>query len=322
MNQRISYLDILKGIGIVYMIMGHTWFGENFDYYIHAFNMPLFFIASGFLYTEKKQITLKEYCKKKAKSLLIPYIIFAIFHYIIYVMININNQVDFCAPIKSILWSNFYGKMPISGALWFLTALFFTEVIHEILIKYIKNKKIFCAMVLILFILGTIMEQRLPWGIDIAFVGLGLFVVGRLLGTYKDKIINKNNNFFIIITVLVLNGAMIFLNGYVNMRISEYSNILLFIINAVVATIGYMKLSCFLEKFKFAKVFEFIGENSIIYLCLNQILIFILAKLLVYFKVNENITVYTTVIFLGTIIILSGITTVVNHTKLKKLFGK
>ena len=42
--------DILKGLGILLMIMGHVGFGELFSKYIHAFHMPLFFLISGYFY--------------------------------------------------------------------------------------------------------------------------------------------------------------------------------------------------------------------------------------------------------------------------------
>lgn len=50
MNNRISYIDILKGFGIFFVVFGHvTHIGELRDY-IWNFHMPLFFFVSGFLY--------------------------------------------------------------------------------------------------------------------------------------------------------------------------------------------------------------------------------------------------------------------------------
>lgn len=40
---RINYIDIFRSFGIIAMIMGHIGFGQAFDYFIHAFHMPMFF---------------------------------------------------------------------------------------------------------------------------------------------------------------------------------------------------------------------------------------------------------------------------------------
>ena len=52
--ERIEAFDILKGIGIILMIVAHT-YGPNsmiWDF-IYAFHMPLFFIVTGFFYKQK-----------------------------------------------------------------------------------------------------------------------------------------------------------------------------------------------------------------------------------------------------------------------------
>ena len=68
-------IDIYRAYGIVLMIMGHIGFGENFDHFIHAFHMPMFFFISGFFF--KDDITnVKQYAVNKAKKLLIPYFVF------------------------------------------------------------------------------------------------------------------------------------------------------------------------------------------------------------------------------------------------------
>ena len=69
---RIVEIDLLKGFGIVLMIMGHIGFGKAFDTWIHSFHMPIFFVISGFLW-KKRNISFKDFFKRKASSLLIPY---------------------------------------------------------------------------------------------------------------------------------------------------------------------------------------------------------------------------------------------------------
>ena len=57
MNQiqksRIEYLDQAKGLGILLMILTHCGF-DSVNFYVCEFNMPLFFIISGYFYSPIK----------------------------------------------------------------------------------------------------------------------------------------------------------------------------------------------------------------------------------------------------------------------------
>lgn len=77
---RIEYIDIFRAFGIILMVMGHVMFGRSFDYFIHAFHMPMFFFVSGFLY-KNNDIPFLMFLWKKAKSLLIPYYVFGFLHF-------------------------------------------------------------------------------------------------------------------------------------------------------------------------------------------------------------------------------------------------
>lgn len=51
--KRVKYVDLVRTLGIILMIMGHVGFGKTFDYWIHAFHMPIFFIISGYFFMFK-----------------------------------------------------------------------------------------------------------------------------------------------------------------------------------------------------------------------------------------------------------------------------
>lgn len=46
---RVESIDVLKGIGILFMVLGHMHFSVIFIHYVYAFHMPLFFLISGYL---------------------------------------------------------------------------------------------------------------------------------------------------------------------------------------------------------------------------------------------------------------------------------
>lgn len=57
---RIEYIDVFRSMGIILMIMGHIGFGKNFNHFIFAFHMPMFFFISGMFFqvTQEKEFVL------------------------------------------------------------------------------------------------------------------------------------------------------------------------------------------------------------------------------------------------------------------------
>ena len=81
-KSRIPDLDLVKGFGILLVVLGHMHINEEIlNYYLHAFLMPLFFVVSGLLY---RQGDIKKATVKRAKALLIPYVSFGAAYWLIY----------------------------------------------------------------------------------------------------------------------------------------------------------------------------------------------------------------------------------------------
>lgn len=83
-NERIVEVDILRGIAIGLMILGHSFivypvnvynipWCTNISYVIYTFHMELLFIIAGYVY---KCVDYKKYVYSKVQRILIPYIIF------------------------------------------------------------------------------------------------------------------------------------------------------------------------------------------------------------------------------------------------------
>lgn len=77
-NQRMAWLDMAKGIGLLLVILGHVQFRpEQLNVWLCSFHMPLFFFLAGLTYNAEKYSDFCYLVKNKAKTLLIPYLIFA-----------------------------------------------------------------------------------------------------------------------------------------------------------------------------------------------------------------------------------------------------
>ena len=327
-DKRIEYVDIYRGIGIILMIMGHIGFGGKFDIWIHAFHMPMFFFIAGFLHKEK-MTDMKTFLKKKAKSLLLPYLTFGIFNYIIYLIIN--QKIFDLYAILHFVTDNTNG-LPISGALWFLTALFFVDVIVFLLEKYVRNKKIKIVIIMLLMVVGNyetkLLTFRLPLSIGISFVGVGIYYIGYVISKIskieKSAFVLNLKNYQIVI-LGIITTISIFLNGYVNMRMGIYKNIILYWINVIASCIILINISKKIENVnsilikKVILVLKYVGINAITYIGLNQLVILINSNFLnaITIKYIPNI-----INLILTLVILFVINQLIMKSKIKKILGK
>lgn len=104
---RLPYLDIAKGIGIIFVVLGHC-SSRLTNYWMYGFHVPLFFVISGLLFDLSKYDKIT-FLKKRCKSLLIPLLFWDILQGLLL------NQIPNHDHFKI-------------GVLWFLLVLFFAEI--------------------------------------------------------------------------------------------------------------------------------------------------------------------------------------------------
>lgn len=154
-NNRDITFDIIKGIGILLVIIGHLahGFGQLVPA-IYTFHMSLFFIVSGYFYKEKK---VTELLFRDFRSLLVPYL----FVTIVTITYGILVATWQHAPEKAWYWINSFLNAGINdsgiGPLWFLLAMFWCRMFYNLLYKVVKQipGTIETYMVLISFLLFT-----------------------------------------------------------------------------------------------------------------------------------------------------------------------
>ena len=85
-NNRLEYIDIAKGIGILLVVFGHSSLVLHIEnIWIHSFHMPLFIAISGMVYgfcieNLGKYNNSFKFIKNKVVRLLIPFIFFGFFY--------------------------------------------------------------------------------------------------------------------------------------------------------------------------------------------------------------------------------------------------
>ncbi|MDN7061359.1 hypothetical protein FIV11_06450 [Lactiplantibacillus plantarum] len=332
-RNRIENIDVLRGVAIVLMVMGHVGFGYVFDKYIHVFHMPIWFFISGYFF-KNIRISFKQFIVKKLRTLIFPYVVWGVIQYLFWLILVSHSDYDAFSAWKNLFWINTNELMPIAGALWFLTALFFSEIMFQALFRVFKNfpERILFISVMGISIFGnafiSIFHSRLPWSIDVSFVATGFYYLGYLFSKYKNTTLLNwlfHLNPWICASLFFVNGMLDLLNGYVNLRIGMYGWIPLFWLNALTAIILYWNISNYICGISDKNVvmqylkneLVLIGKYSIVYLCLNQLMILLTRRLFESIDI-PNINILVLFVSLGLLFVFRKL---MKFQIIRRLFG-
>ncbi|MBK4731863.1 acyltransferase family protein [Oxynema sp. CENA135] len=216
MFKRIQWIDIWKGIGIATVVVGHVVDRDSLTHdYIFWFHMPLFFFISGHLYRQQRYF--KNYFRRKFRHLIIPYIsflfLFSIPEYLAYFLQFVRD------PSLSLIWDTLivtlrkiYGGRSLSlwfDVFWFITCLFFTQQIYNLLYLKYKRRK----LLLFLIISGCyglalcdsyfLENWRFPWNINVVAIALSFYGLGHFTSR-----LSANKYFFLVAAAIVAIAAI------------------------------------------------------------------------------------------------------------------
>lgn len=266
MKERLSYIDIAKGIGILLMIAGHIWGGIS-QAYIYSFHMPLFFILSGITLNENQKIDKIIY-----KSLW-PYFTFSglwcfytICIQVIRKEIILQNYADGILS-TFMLWG--------IGNLWFIPCMVLAKIFFQLFSKLNKWCPILVSIGAIWIIfnfypngntynsLDTVFLKSL---VALLFLSLGHLIIKPVLDKIKEY---KMVLLGVIIGFEILHLILFKLNGFktVDLNTILLYNPILYIGQAVLGSVVVIGISIIINRFK---LLEFIGKNSVIFLASNN----------------------------------------------------
>lgn len=308
MNERERWIDVVKGFGILLMVIGHTNISDCIKVWIYGFHMPLFFIVAGYLsYGSRIQGGLKSILKRNVKAYLLPYVLFFAFNFITYSIMEVLIGEFKINKLLGYIIAGIYShdtRMPNCAPLWFLTCLFVSFIPFFILVN-LKTKILqYVFMVFqctLLFLIVKFMEiegiNQLPWHIDVALISSVFMFFGYQIRKNNKKIFENKNNKIIALTCLIIGAFIIFYNGRINMVKNQYQNMLLFLIGALLNTYAFMLISKTLDTIKnnllnyVLNILSFWGRNTLFFVGLNYFFNIILRVCFKLFKI-ENTFIY------------------------------
>lgn len=326
-SQRISEIDVMKGLGIILMILQHCLANDsdtggvsnNISIAILSFHMPFFFFCSGLV---SKSGDIKKILNK-ATTLVSPVILYGLFNILLWCILT---ACGFEEKYQYLCFAGF----------WFPLCIFYISILDVLVYKVYKKLqntfKISISAILfqvivasISFVLGSINALRVVGvenNIAITVVGYAFYLIGRILIVFINRL--RAFSFGYKRIVFAGCGIVLFLvlfhtsrnNTPVYMYISDYGSTIWFLLNSLIGINALTLVSLSIKK---NKVLEFLGQNSLIILFthfpVHRIIILVLK-----YAVESHFILSLVACFI-TVVIEYGIINVINK-KFEWLSGK
>ena len=332
-NSRIEYFDIAKGIAIISVIIGHLGI-SIVNHVVFTYHLPVFLFISGYFINQKH--SLKDFSRKKFRSLMIPYFITCI---VIVLLGTARSLIKGNAFQETIKWitASLYGTgntiktpfyIPQIGAIWYLPATCAGTILLRWILEIKEQVRPF--IICILFAVGYLTSKYIFWFPMSVQAGLCSTFFMYMGWMYKknELIINKLNIetkiTMIIIAVITWIMFIFQFEGFYIVS-NSYGRGIVDLIGAVFASILIILISkCIEDKSNtIKKILLFAGKYSLLILCIHIVEydLFPVEKAIRRFVGISDQTMRVMIIFFKPTIILFATWILLKIRIVRKVFG-
>ncbi len=267
-NNRIEWIDAAKGIGIIFVVLGHIWLIGPGQKYISSFHMPLFFFLSGYIFSVGKYRNLKQFVYSKVNRILIPYAWFSILSFLYWAIFERTVSGNPISPVTAFV--NIFicqgadRHLPHNPALWFLPCLFIAELMFYCIARNIKREYV-PIILLITSIASYFITRFFPgnffWSTNVALTGMVFYGIGYVTHSTRRLLISSSGVIAFIFVGSIMIGLFLSLkNTYVIMAACLYGDYFYFYSAAFFNIAGIIAISVLLKRTAWL---VYLGRNSL-----------------------------------------------------------
>lgn len=193
-KMRDATFDMLKGIGILLVIIGHT-FMKEIGPYIQAFHMPLFFMVAGYFFKYKAP---KNLFTRDFRRLIVPYL----FVVITTTLLAFAKDFKATGEIDLHLGTLYECGTPA----WFLLALFGAKQIFNLLFQFSKQYYLLYAFLLssIPCLIAHYMEIEPTLAVGSSICSVFFYAVGHYVNANQILIKSEPYQAYIVVIAILL----------------------------------------------------------------------------------------------------------------------
>lgn len=178
-ENRVTQLDIVKGIGIILVIFGHLAERNQISrILVYSFHMPLFFAISGYL---SKPTTIKEIFKKGIRKLVLPTYLILTLDCLIRVvesLLSLNSWPSISEWINGLL---IHGGVLWNLPVWFLMTLFVCRILGQL-----NNRILWIIFAICDFICIVGVNTKVPqWWLTNTIMAFPFYYLGLISRQYN-----------------------------------------------------------------------------------------------------------------------------------------
>lgn len=294
-------IDILKGIGIYLVVLGHLNLPLAMSKVIFSFHMPLFFFISGFVFKSKANL---EFIKDRFNRILMPFYIFSSITFLLYYILNFPKTAltfkDFLIGTLSGISNDHYLSWNV--ALWFLPSLFFLNVFFNFMRHLFRNYAEILLLILFLLSLFLIKDRNwtfLPFHMGSALLMVPFFIAGTWLkGNYSkvSKLINKNDWMMIVAIVFILVGILTgdFNSQIPDVRVHIIGDAFFFYVGAFFTILGLLLFCRYIK----SRILIWLGLNSLLIMCIHLQLIEVASGIVGFIPLKDSYGIMVTMLII------------------------
>lgn len=296
--------DIVKGIGIISIVIGHTINNAKLHEFVYTYHLIIFFFVSAYFYNETKYgddpFT---YFGKRLKGTWTKYVFwgmiiillhntFVKYHFYSSQLAMYNNLKEYIVPLLNTIVFKQYEQM--AGAMWFIPTLlvaiglfagmiYISRKINKLFSTKIKNEKIIKYISIVIFTialgaLGVFLNENqlsLEYHIHTSFLVIPICTFAYFFRKAENKI-KKIKKWYIVIPMMFISmlilGYIVKRGFKIELAAEQIINGYMFYIVSFIGICFCISLACIIEKIPmFNKIIELIGKHSFAIMALHFI---------------------------------------------------
>ncbi|MBR5220208.1 MAG: acyltransferase family protein [Clostridia bacterium] len=263
---RLIWLDVLKGILIIFVVLSHSYPPQVYRNFFTPFFLTMFFWVSGYTFSTKNNFG--EFFMNKCKRLLIPFIILGSTRVVVTFVLEGGNAVQ---RVKGLLLqiNCQYDEM------WFVACLFTSSLLFYVICKISAQCGKWHNIIILLVSAGCLVismidiciwEIRFPWQIEIAGMMVFYMALGYLHRKY-EKMLQKysTNSAYIGCFSIVYCGIVFILPNTADIHSESFENPFLFMTSSIIVILPMIYIAQKAAESKWAGIFKFWGQNTLFY---------------------------------------------------------